>query len=231
MKKKFIVTIMLIAVLFLATGGWLCYQFRHSSFAVTCSSWLDSDRIFTLCELPEEDLTEYNKSCFKPHNQELFLEQLTEMEEYIGSGVAYDTGVREEKVYFFTDGAEVFRLIDVAETGSYVLENCCAEYSGSGDGFYGLWPTPTDVYPENSREWQWDPETRQEFCGTFDERYESYEALRDLFYRYYEDIAVCDDENETITISVYDVYHQQFAEDRKVVIDFREKTVLEVITE
>ena len=216
MKKKVVLALIPLFLIILSVGGFLLWQ-RERTTVIEIGNWNKQGDQFFLCDIKVvnfADKTDY--IFFVPEDEEAFLDEMEQHIGYIGTHNFPHLGIVDNPSYYFYFNNGIF-AVEQWNAG-YKLRPCMTIYSGIDYKY----PSPGSWDPLNSPRSEMGELTFDEFFGTYED------AL--WFYgRFDEDTVICDPERQTITVSVYDNRKDEMCADRRIVIDFLEKTVEEVV--
>lgn len=216
MKKKVIFALMPLFLIMVAVGGFLFWTSKRTT-VIEVDNWNEQGEKFFLCDIKVSNCSKWQDYVFfVPEEEDAFLNEITKHTGYLGMRNFPHLGIADNPSYYFYFNNGIF-AVEQWNAG-YQLNPCMTIYSGIDYKY----PSPGSWDPLNSPRSEMGELTFDEFFGTYED------AL--WFYgRFDEDTVICDPERQTITVSVYDNRKDEMCADRRIVIDFLEKTVEEVV--
>lgn len=216
MKKKVVLSLIPLFLIIFAVGGFLLWQ-RERTEIIEIENWNKKGEKFFLCDIK---VTTWSKrtDCvfFIPEDDEAFLRGMEQHIGYIGIHNFPHLGIVDNPSYYFYFNNGIF-AVEQWHAG-YNLRPCMTVYSGIDYQY----PSPGSWDPLS-------PSQGERGKPTFDEFFGTYEEAMWFYGRFDEDTVVCDPERQTITVSVYNTRKDEMCADRRIVIDFKEKTVEEIV--
>lgn len=221
MKNKKLLIILLL-VLIILTGVAL-FIFVFSPRNISVRKWNSTGKFI----LASEKVSEYTEkkslweiyTLFTVQDKKSFTMKCEKDSRYIGKR---DTnfggpGCKDSLLFYESDG--IYALQDWDE--GFELSPCCSVFFGDDDGDLYEYPAWVDYEPNRAQD---------EIMGPFDENFGTYEEAVKTFYGYFSDkIVTLDDGKQIIKTKVFFYDTGKEATDRHVEIDFRNKTVKEII--
>lgn len=216
--KKIVLVFIPLVLSIIAVGGFLLWK-RERTTIIEVENWNKKGEEFFLCDIKVSSCNKgYDYVFFVPEDEASFLNEVEQHTGYLGMYNFPHLGIMDNPARYFYFNNGIF-AVEKWNAG-YQLNPCMTIYSS----MQYQYPAPGDWYPENSIDAEQNWLTFDEFFGTYEE------AL--WFYgRFDENTVVCDPERQTITVAVYDKRKDEICSDRKIVIDFKEKRVDEVVEE
>lgn len=225
MKKK-TVLVLLPLVLVVVGVGVLLFVNRSKTVSIRVHNWNGSSEVFELCNIETTYYETDSVSCFFiPKDEEAFVEFVQNHEGYIGDKNIPWNGIKDNpsQLIYYNNG--IFAIM--RSLADYVLVPCMTSYSTVVDEEikYFQYPSPGEWRPQNTNE-----EKMNQFSGSFESVFGTFEDAVSSFYGYFDsDIVNVNSDIQTITVAIYDIKNETICQDRKVVIDFVNKTVYEVV--
>lgn len=220
MKKKVVFALIPLFLIVLAVGGFLFWK-RGRTIRIQVVSWDEKEESFVLCDIKVKNYDDgYTDVFFIPEDEDAFL---TEIKQHVGYLGVYNfpyLGKADNPSSFFYFNNGIFSV--QKWNAGYLLTPCMTRYRSS-DGEDFQYPSPGQWRPENSQ--------GGNTMKTFDEFFGTYDEIMWFYGRFDEDTVACNPEEKTITVAVYDLRNNKICSDRKVVIDFANKVVDEVMEE
>jgi hypothetical protein len=217
-KKKILIIVLPILLLIIGVGVYL-FVSRDKTSIIKVESWNDQGEYYELCET-EIDYVSNDCSYFLPSDVTGFFDEIQNKEDFIG--IYKWDGIENCYYFYWNNGIYAIRPWNQI----YRLVSCVTTYeSTSGEGVY-CYPAPGGRLPDNA----WTADVSNESYYSFDDIFGDYEEAVERFYGFFsEDYVSLDDENQTITVTVYNSNKKAVADDRKVVLDFQNKKINEVM--
>lgn len=216
MKKKLVFAFTPLLLIVIAVGIFLFWP-REKTTVIEIANWNRQGEKFFLCDI---NVSNYNNRrdfvFFVPEDEDAFLNEIKQHIGYLGMRNFPHLGIVDNPSYYFYFNNGIF-AVEKWNAG-YQLNPCMTVYSGIDYQY----PSPGSWDPLSPSQGERDKPTFDEFFGT-------YEEAMWFYGRFDEDTVVCDPERQTITVSVYNTRKDEMCADRRIVIDFKEKTVEEIV--
>ena len=194
------------------------FQNRKKIFPIIVTSW-DSKDEFLLCKIEADNVTNDEDGCFfYPKDKDAFIEEIIQIEGYLGNTFTYYCGVKSDKSHLFYYNDNLYAVMEYG--GGYMLWSCMCDFSyidNNSDICRYRYLSLTEFRPSNAY--------NDALPKRFDEYFVSFEESVKLYGHLSEEIVKYSEEDQQIRFRIYDTKNEKIIDDKCVCIDFNAKDV------